>query len=334
MLFCQFIHCVKENEEVVEVDSTGGSSSLLNPNHLSIIDKIELHNFWESLYSNQLVISLLKDYFAYVLKDVAVNVKTIEIHSVFNNTLLDQNERKANPDKLYIQFSGESYYNSPSLYDISLIPALPSNNPTSIVISFMFGGQHLYIHKLWDPLYTKRNAITKKASKFACFIVSNPIPEDRINFYNILSNVYEKKIDSCGQYGNNIGYLPPPIDTKEYYEFLSQYKFMICFENKQQDYYFTEKLINAYIGKTIPIYWGCPQLPEFININAIVYIPSTSEEDISMAIQRIIELDNNHEKYKEVFEQPLFLGSSLPAVIDKDAIRGKINDAYKIRKIN
>ena len=38
---------------------------------------------------------------------------------------------------------------------------------------------------------------------------------------------------------------------------------MICFENLKVDYYFTEKLINAYLGGCIPIYWGCPNIEEF-----------------------------------------------------------------------
>lgn len=323
LIFFRLIHS-KEEEEVIDIT---GSSSYPN-HHLQLtISKIELHNFWQSLYSEQEVCILLKEYFGYLLQDISVNVKKIEIHSVFNNTVLNQDERKS--DILYVHFSGESYYLSPNLFDISLIPALYSNNP--VVIPHTLGGLHLYLHDLWDRLYATRNYITKttSVSKFACFIVSNPGPTERISFFNHLNTVY-KHVDSCGQYANNIGYLPPPCDTEDYYDFLSQYKFMICFENKQQDYYFTEKLINAYVGQTIPIYWGPTQLPEFINLKAIIYIPTTSQDDFSIAIQRIIELDNDDEKYKEVFQQPLFIGS-LPSIIDKDVIRNKINDAYKFR---
>jgi hypothetical protein len=39
---------------------------------------------------------------------------------------------------------------------------------------------------------------------------------------------------------------------------LRDYRFTIVVENCRRDFYFTEKLIDAFATGTIPIYWGCP----------------------------------------------------------------------------
>lgn len=38
--------------------------------------------------------------------------------------------------------------------------------------------------------------------------------------------------------------------------------FSICIENSSNKGYHTEKIIDAFLSKTIPIYWGCPDLEE------------------------------------------------------------------------
>lgn len=44
-------------------------------------------------------------------------------------------------------------------------------------------------------------------------------------------------------------------------------QFHICIENTKENNYFTEKLIDCLITKTIPIYWGCPNIEKFFDIN-------------------------------------------------------------------
>jgi len=48
--------------------------------------------------------------------------------------------------------------------------------------------------------------------------------------------------------------------------------FIICFENECKKNYFTEKLINAYYNKTIPIYWECSNIDHYINVDSILYL--------------------------------------------------------------
>ena len=59
-----------------------------------------------------------------------------------------------------------------------------------------------------------------------------------------------------------------PIENK--IEALKDYRFSVIIENTKQDYYFTEKIIDCLITGTIPIYWGCPSIGDFFDINGFI----------------------------------------------------------------
>jgi len=46
-------------------------------------------------------------------------------------------------------------------------------------------------------------------------------------------------------------------------------QFHICIENTRQTNCFSEKIIDCFITKTIPIYWGCDNIENFFDINGI-----------------------------------------------------------------
>ncbi len=48
------------------------------------------------------------------------------------------------------------------------------------------------------------------------------------------------------------------------------YAFSIVIENSKTDFYFTEKLIDSFITGTVPIYWGCPSISNFFNLDGII----------------------------------------------------------------
>jgi hypothetical protein len=53
---------------------------------------------------------------------------------------------------------------------------------------------------------------------------------------------------------------------------LFESQFHICIENSRQKNYFTEKLIDCFVTKTIPIYWGCPNIKDFFDISSIIIV--------------------------------------------------------------
>lgn len=54
-------------------------------------------------------------------------------------------------------------------------------------------------------------------------------------------------------------------------------QFHVAIENTSMDNMFTEKLIDCFQSKTIPIFYGCPNISEYFNINGIIHINSISE---------------------------------------------------------
>lgn len=53
---------------------------------------------------------------------------------------------------------------------------------------------------------------------------------------------------------------------------LSDFKFSLAIENCKQDGYFTEKILDCFATKTIPVYWGTRTVGEFFNPDGIIFI--------------------------------------------------------------
>lgn len=68
---------------------------------------------------------------------------------------------------------------------------------------------------------------------------------------------------------------PPTIDNKNI--ILDRSKFSIIMENDSRDNYFSEKIIDCFATKTIPIYWGCPNIGEYFDEKGILHFSNISE---------------------------------------------------------
>lgn len=65
------------------------------------------------------------------------------------------------------------------------------------------------------------------------------------------------------------------IDTKE--EGLSPYRYSIVIENSREEGYFTEKLIDCLLCRTLPIYWGAPDIDRFFDTEGMMICNSAEE---------------------------------------------------------
>jgi hypothetical protein len=155
--------------------------------------------------------------------------------------------------------------------------------------------EYTEISGIGSPLLLENRKIGNR-NKFCGFLVSNPSNQLRNETFLQISKY--KFVESGGAVYNNIGY-----KVSNTLEWMTQFKFFICFENSKHDYYITEKLINAYHAGCIPIYWGSDTVSEefnekcFINCNKI----STFGELISI----INRIDNNESEYLSMLKEPL-----------------------------
>ena len=153
--------------------------------------------------------------------------------------------------------------------------------------------------KILDESFAKR--------KFCNFVASNGNCRERNDFVIELSKY--KKVDCGGRWMNNIGYI---VSDKR--KFQSEYKFSIAFENNAYrpgyDWYITEKPFESMCSNSLPIYKGGKKINEDFNTKSFINIHDFSSQE--NAIEYIIELDNNNDKYIDVLNQPWFINNQIP----------------------
>lgn len=54
---------------------------------------------------------------------------------------------------------------------------------------------------------------------------------------------------------------------------LLPYKYHFCCENSSVDNYFTEKIVDALLCECLPLYWGCPNLSDFLPPHCCIWLP-------------------------------------------------------------
>jgi hypothetical protein len=69
------------------------------------------------------------------------------------------------------------------------------------------------------------------------------------------------------------------LPDKKYKDMLFRRQFVITIENVKRENYFTEKLIDCLYTKTVPIYWGCPNVGDFFNPAGIIAFDAAIHED-------------------------------------------------------
>ncbi|RKV19544.1 fucosyltransferase, partial [Helicobacter pylori] len=132
---------------------------------------------------------------------------------------------------------------------------------------------------------------------FASFVASNPNAPKRNAFYDALNSI--EPVTGGGAVKNTLGY-----NVKNKSEFLSQYKFNLCFENSQGYGYVTEKIIDAYFSHTIPIYWGSPSVAKDFNPKSFVNVHDFKNFDEAIDYVRYLHTHKN--AYLDMlYENPL-----------------------------
>jgi hypothetical protein len=144
--------------------------------------------------------------------------------------------------------------------------------------------------------------VSSEKSQFCSFVVSNARgATERQQMFEQLNNY--KKVNSGGKYLNNIG---TPIKDK--LEFESKHKFSICFDNCQYRGYTTEKIVEAFAARTIPIYWGDPEITKIFNPKAFINV--MEYPSIDAAIEYIKEIDQNDDLYLSIIQEPALLNEA------------------------
>ena len=130
-------------------------------------------------------------------------------------------------------------------------------------------------------------------TKLLSFIASNKIQTVGHRFRHSILSVFEKNKIEIANFGRGYNTIEYKLDA------LKDFAFSLVIENSKIDYYFSEKLIDSFITGTVPIYWGCPSIGDFFNLDGMIIF-----DDIDDLLNKINTL--SLDKYQ----------SMLPAIQD------------------
>ena len=118
-------------------------------------------------------------------------------------------------------------------------------------------------------------------------------------------------VDCAGKWENNTEDLWNKYNNDKI-EYLKQFKFNICPENINTKNYVSEKLFEAFVADTIPIYYGSDNDPEpgLINKDAVVFWYKNSSNDKARKLIKELCVDDN--AYSDFIKQKKIL----PAATD------------------
>ena len=167
-----------------------------------------------------------------------------------------------------------------------------------------------FFRDLQDKERNYPDSILEEKPYFAAFIASHESEFNiRGDFFKALDA--RKRVESIGTYLNNM----PNGETVSWLggskeRFLNQCKFSLCFESTKHEGFITEKIIEAFQADTIPIYYGSSNITEIFNPKAFINVGDY--ESFDAAIDRILEIESNDEKYLEMLRQPIFNNPKYP----------------------
>jgi len=88
-------------------------------------------------------------------------------------------------------------------------------------------------------------------------------------------------------------------EIKDKWTGLKDYRYAFTFENSMQKGYWTEKICDAILSGCMPIYWGCPNLEEFLPENSFIRLDLKKEDAVERAYE-IINSDFREQHIKEL----------------------------------
>ena len=151
-------------------------------------------------------------------------------------------------------------------------------------------------------------------TRFCGFVVSNPLCKARNEFFRRLSKY--KPVDSGGKLFNTLGHR---VADKR--AFLAECKFTIAFENESHPGYTTEKLAEAMLAGSLPIYWGDPLVGRDFDTTSFLSAHDTpGPRMLDDLVERVVALDRDDALFRAVLGRPWFRGNRVPACADTTAI--------------
>ena len=183
----------------------------------------------------------------------------------------------------------------------------------------------LWIVWIFDPVIDKDKIAervklinqSRNTGKYECSIIA------RHDKWNMRAPIYEalkNKMDilCAGQWNHNTNILWDEYKDNKI-KFLNDCKFTICAENEDTPCYVTEKLFEAFLGGSVPIYAGAASNPEpgIVNLDAVLLWERGNKDNNEAVVRRVCELNLNEKLYAEFLSKQKLLPYTVDYVYEK-----------------
>jgi FkbM family methyltransferase len=103
--------------------------------------------------------------------------------------------------------------------------------------------------------------------------------------------------------------------------------FSLCMENSTHHGYFTEKVLDAFLTRTVPVYWGCKDLDKYFDSRG--FIKCETEDEIIEKINNLTEED--YHSRKEYIDKNFKLAQHYSDMVKR--LKDWLTDLIKINEI-
>jgi len=220
---------------------------------------------------------------------------------VIVNTPLDIDYSSFPPEKiLYFKWEPDEFFFVQHMWD-NVHPSSHKFNTsdTGILIKW-------HVNKTYDEL---KNIGFPEKTKQLSWITTNQgdgtqsgvqILEGHVLRMNFMKKFLQRYPGVLDLYGRRlIKYGGYEIEDK--WDGLKDYRYAFTFENSEQKGYWTEKICDAILSGCMPIYWGCPNLKDFLPKNSFIRLDLRKEDAVEKAIE-IIHSDFREQHLDELKE--------------------------------
>jgi hypothetical protein len=254
--------------------------------------KIWFTDFWPEWKDEDFITPILSKHFEVVLDR---NKPDVLFHSIFNR-MSDTPNYKCKKVLILAENWRPSQFKSD--YSISFDPHSQTNFRLPLWQIYLLLWPHLK-----DRLYNRLNYKEEQFERWCAFTVSNPSNFMRNSAYQMLNDY--KRVHSYGKAFMNDVSLQKATegrywrDAKDEFLLKHPHKFMITYENTPYRYYCTEKLMDAFLVGSLPIYWGDTKVAEDWNKDAFIDV---TRGDVNI----VKDIDKDIKRFKTIYEQPVF----------------------------
>ncbi len=118
------------------------------------------------------------------------------------------------------------------------------------------------------------------------------------------------------------------------YQIFSNFRFCLVMENLQQRGYITEKILNAFLGGCIPIWYGTTDIWNIFHRDSFLFVDALDNASVRALVERVRYLEENSTAYDEVLAQPILANGNVTLEqyfsLDDSIGQGQLKHAIRV----